>query len=167
MVLNTGSSLLATSRSASTRFAFAYSIARSRIEVVSVDRIPTDSFSDLTVFVGASTIRHHVAHLPCEVRRIDALGAEVVRPIGTDKAEALQQHLLGRFGEMGLHRTLAIGNGADDATMLARSALGIATLGTDQKALASADLCLTVDLGQYLLGFGADGSIGRGNRWEG
>lgn len=161
LVMNDGSSLIATSRSASTYFALAYRIARSQIPVVPVHLFPICLFTDLTVFIGNSTVSHVVAQLPCEVQRIDSLGAEVVRPIGTDKAEALQQHMLGKFGEADLSRTLAIGNGADDATMLLRSAFGIATLGADRAALATADLCLTVGLGQYLLNLFAESGNGQ------
>ncbi|MFG3012227.1 HAD family hydrolase [Streptomyces cinerochromogenes] len=148
----------ATTRRAAVQFAMAYRLPRAQITVAG-QAMAEDAprTTAVTVFRSHVPVRDLVAGLRCDVVTIGPFAAEVVRPLGTSKAVALARQLRRRFGEPDLSRTLAIGDGAADATMLAACAVGVAPRHADPKAVEAAVSHLQDDLASFLYDFRPEG----------
>ncbi|GAB2640177.1 HAD hydrolase family protein [Nocardia goodfellowii] len=151
--------LHATTARAAMQFAMAYRVPRRQIAVTTsvaeINARPTA----VTVFGSCTPVRELVMGLDCEVIQIRPFDAQVVRPCGTGKAAALVRHMLWRFGEPDLSRTLAVGDGAGDAGMLSACAMSAATHGADPAAAAAAAERLQGDLASFLRDFHPEGKV--------
>jgi HAD superfamily hydrolase (TIGR01484 family) len=83
-------------------------------------------------------------------RRLKSFAAMLVQPEGTCKSRALRAHLLAEFGEHGLDRVIAFGDGANDAALLMDSRVGVAMPDSDDAAKAAASIRLTEPIGDFL-----------------
>ncbi|CAM5505780.1 hypothetical protein SALBM311S_05420 [Streptomyces alboniger] len=83
-------------------------------------------------------------------RRLTSFAATLIQPEGTCKSRALSAHLLKEFGEHGLGRVVAFGDGANDAALLADSRVGVAVPDSADAARASASIRLTEPIGDFL-----------------
>ncbi|WHT16352.1 HAD hydrolase family protein [Crossiella sp. CA-258035] len=147
----------ASSARAAAQFAMAYRVPRRQIEVTGKGTADIPWFTAVTIFRSRVPVPEMVAGLDCEAVTIGPFGAHVVRPRGTSKAAALRRHLRRRFNEPDLSATMAIGDTATDASMLAACALGIATQHADEAASAAADRKLDGDLAAFLHDFRPEG----------
>ncbi|HET6481776.1 MAG TPA: HAD hydrolase family protein [Actinoplanes sp.] len=143
----------ATSARAALQFSLAYEVPRRQIEPLAVASANPAELTAITVFESRTPVAELLAGQDCDVTGIRPFGAQVVRPRGTGKAAALAEHLRRRFGEPGLDRTLAVGDGAADADMLRACAVGAATRDAEPAAVEAATVHLRGDLASFLRGF--------------
>jgi hypothetical protein len=143
----------ATTARAAAQFAFAYRVPRQQIPVTGAAVPSRARPTAVTVFGSRTPVPELVAGFGCVVAPVGPFGAQVIRPRGTSKVDALARHLWRRFGETDLSRTLAIGDGASDAAMLGACAISVAPRGADEAAIAAADRHLDGELAAFLHDF--------------
>ncbi|NUW38691.1 HAD family hydrolase [Nonomuraea rhodomycinica] len=149
VVVEAGGDYYASSRRAALVLAMAYRLPRA---VVSIG-LPSQMGIPLgraVVLAEQSRVRAALDGFRCVTRRLTAFGATLIHPEGTGKSGALAAHLLAEFGEQGLERTIAFGDGPNDAGLLAECRIGIAMREGAAAAVAAADLHLTESLGEFL-----------------
>ncbi|MET7641183.1 HAD hydrolase family protein [Streptomyces sp. NPDC005438] len=159
LVIEIGGEFHASTPRSAMQFAMAYQVPRRQIRSGIPEPVDGLGPTSVTVFRSDVPLSTLVAHLDCEVAAIGPFDARVVRPSGTSKATALARHLQRRFAEPDLGRTLAIGDGATDASMLSDCATGIATQNADPVAVEAADRQLRGQLASFLHSFRSEGQV--------
>lgn len=153
---------------AAAAYAMAYRAPRSEIAIEPAalwDCASSLRVSALTVF-GADVRTLPGGSLPGhELDFIGPFGAQIIRPLGTCKATALELYLR-RHGEGGsLRSTVAFGDAYNDVCLLRACALGVAVQYADEAARRHSDVHLDRALDDYLLNWvpesmGSPGSPG-------
>jgi hypothetical protein len=129
----------ASSRAAALAYAMAYRLPRGLVAVAPV----TGPAGAIVAFADPALL----SGLPARAEVLNHLGAVVLRPLGSCKANALGEVLSRRFGEAGLRGVIAFGDGPNDACLLGTAGFGVAL--TDVAA-RHASIRLTEPLGDYL-----------------
>lgn len=179
LVVEHDGELLASSRRAALAFALAYELPRRTVRLLPPDA-PALPATRITLLGGwpapaptganpatrpagdaapaggaatagdAAAVAAALSGLDCAVYPVEAFRAVVVHPADTCKARALTAHLRARFGETGLDRVLAFGDGDNDARLLAECRVGVAVPDSRPAAVAAAALHLRQPLADFL-----------------
>ncbi|MEV4211207.1 HAD family hydrolase [Micromonospora sp. NPDC049662] len=158
---------LAYSRRAALAFAVAYELPRQTIRVLSREAPALDA-TRIFLLGGwpqttDGTVEDTLAGLHCAAHSVEAFRAVVIHPDDTCKAQALTAHLQARFGERGLDRAIAFGDGDNDTEMLRRSRVGVAVIGSSPAAYAAASVRLDRALAEFLAEFDPAGILHAAN----
>jgi hypothetical protein len=141
----------ANSRRAALGVAMAYRIPRANV-VVTPGLAQEGRITRVMVFGASGDLVSLLDGIRHTARRLRAFDATLLRPPGTNKARALTALLRLEFGERGLGRVIAFGDGATDAELLKSARLGIAVQNSEPLAVKAADRQLAEPLTSYLHG---------------
>ncbi|SCL20776.1 Hydroxymethylpyrimidine pyrophosphatase [Micromonospora pallida] len=159
MVVECSGEFHATTKRAAAQFAMVYRVPRQQVPLTGHALSDVPCFTAVTVFRSTTPVPELLDGTDCEVMTIRPFEARVVRPRGTGKSTALVRHLRRRFGEPDLSRTLAVGDGAADAPMLAACAFGVATSDASPVAVEAATRHLSGGLAEFLSAFDPESMV--------
>lgn len=148
IVIEVDGSAYAGTRRAAVAYAMAYRIPRDSVAVGPPS--PGSEPIRLVAFGDGPRPRVDLSGWPVRATPIRPFRATVLSPRAGGKATGLAAHLGGGPADTGLEGVIAFGDGDNDASLLARSTVGVAVRHASSAAVAAASVHLTESIADFL-----------------